>query len=61
VPALIELLADRQSTAPHFALLALGDIGPDASAAIPAIQRLAEGTDESLRTAAKQALGRIKR
>lgn len=58
LPRLIAML-DDPSGFPERAALALGEIGPRASAAVPALQRLANGSNANAAAAAETALARI--
>ena len=58
VPLLTDLLKDRDSTVRSSAAYALGEFGPEARAAIPALMELLKDKDAS-RAAAASALGDI--
>ena len=59
VEPLIEVLGGDDADARRRAVFALGQIGPPAKAALPALQALAEGDDEILRDAAKFAIDAV--
>ena len=57
VPALIDLLRDPDNRAAAAAVL--GDIGPEAEAAVPALARALEDSDDDVRRTSADALGDI--
>ncbi|MGA2617282.1 MAG: HEAT repeat domain-containing protein [Thermoguttaceae bacterium] len=59
VPALAELLKDKELGSRTTAVQALGDIGPEARAAVPAIAELLREEDAPIRWLAASALGQI--
>ena len=60
VPALIEQLGHEQEAVRLLAIKFLGLAGPDASAALPALEALREDSDDEVRREAEEALERIK-
>ncbi len=62
LPRLIELLRDRErvSTARSYVPSVLGDMGPRAAAAVPALTEALEDRDETLRGEARKALRKIR-
>ncbi len=60
VPGLIRALSDPHGNVRLFAARSLGELGPDATAAIPALERLLEEDDQALRRAATDALAEIR-
>jgi HEAT repeat protein len=59
VPAFTEMLGDYRSARQRIAAVALGKYGPQASSAIPALQRAFETGEPRVRTAASDALVEI--
>lgn len=59
VPALLAVLEDENQKHRYFAASALGDIGPDAEAAVAALVRATSVPDPELREGAVEALGKI--
>ncbi|MCX7805152.1 MAG: HEAT repeat domain-containing protein [Planctomycetota bacterium] len=60
VPILIEALRDKRDIVRRYAAQTLGNIGPEASAAIPALKDVeARDSDDVTRAAAKWAISRI--
>jgi HEAT repeat protein len=59
VPLLAKLLGDGDFTVRHGAFRSLGDIGPDAVSAVPALVRVRDNATGGTRTAAMEALSRI--
>jgi HEAT repeat protein len=59
VPNLIAALKDSEPEAAAAAALALGGMGDDAHIAIPSLKDLAEGKNEVVKAAAKEAIARI--
>jgi hypothetical protein len=60
VPALIVALGDMSGTVSTEAARALGNIGPEAHQAVPALEKLAKTADGQLRAAAAEALRKIR-
>jgi hypothetical protein len=60
LPALQKLLAAEMSHQRLMAVVALGNLGPKAAAATPAVTKLLEDGDADVRTAAKQTLELIR-
>ncbi len=56
VPALVDALDDDDKNVREFVAAALGEIGPDARAAVPALTALLEDREEKVVTRAKEAL-----
>lgn len=59
VPMLIQLLRDEDETVRNSAITALGQIGPDSSAAIPTLKAIAESGQGETRKLAANAVRRI--
>ena len=59
VPGLIRALSDPDSNVRFYAAQGLGRMGPDAAATIPALEKMLQDEDQSLRRAAEVALTRI--
>lgn len=59
VQPLVKTIEDSQAIVRRAALHALGEIGPDAALAVPALQRAAETGDVATRLEAIDALGKI--
>lgn len=59
VPALISGLSDKSSYFRRYCIVALGNIGADAKAALPALRKLEDDEDESTRKAVALALHKI--
>jgi hypothetical protein len=59
VPMLVERLGDSESRVAQMAAEALGNIGPRALEALPALAAAAAGPDEYLRRRAAEALAKI--
>ncbi|MHB1426956.1 MAG: HEAT repeat domain-containing protein [Gemmataceae bacterium] len=61
VPALIERVNNEKRTQPRiFAIQALGEYGPEAKAAIPALTRALKEGDQEVQAAAAQSINHIK-
>jgi len=59
VPALIELLKHAREVVRMLAAGALGDMGPEARAALPALRKAGEDSSPDVREAAKEAIRNI--
>ena len=59
VPPLLTALNHKDATVRAFACESLGDLGPEAHDAVPALEQKAQTEGEPVRTAAKKALERI--
>jgi HEAT repeat protein len=59
IPALIEVLGDPHAELRTHAAIILGEIGPEANAAVPALKSLIEDESESVRLFAKRAIVQI--
>ena len=59
VEPLIEVLGGKQTEARKYALVALGKIGPNAKAAVPAIDKCRSDSDPAVQKLAEQALKQI--
>ena len=59
VTPLIECLKDGQYNVRQFACHVLGNIGPDAAAALPALRDLQNNPNSNVQTSARNAIGRI--
>jgi len=60
IPALTELLRDKDTEVRQAAAYALGAMGPEANTAIPALTELLKDEYEQVRKAAAEALKKIK-
>ncbi len=56
VPALIENLGNESGPVRYSSALALGEIGPDAAAAVPALQKLLDDRNDDVAHMAKKSL-----
>jgi HEAT repeat protein len=61
VPALTEALRSEPWTVQRQAAIALGRIGPEARAALPALERLRNDENRPLREAVREAIRQIRR
>jgi HEAT repeat protein len=53
------VIATRDGVSCHAAVTALGEIGPDAEAALPTLKQLKQSQNDIIRTAATEAVGKI--
>jgi len=60
LPILIELLQDKDASVRRRAIGVLGAVGQDAKEAIPALEALARDQDADVRSAALEAIQRIR-